>query len=59
MGRNVLDFEAHHIGKIEQGQIAHLALHLQPGPDAPDVLGLQWRFGANELAFVPRLARGG
>ena len=67
MRRNVLDLQAHHIataelavdGEIEQSKVAHLALHLQPGANGPDVLGLQGRFRANELAFVPRSASGG
>jgi len=48
VGRDVLDFEAHHIaaaqlavdGEIEQGKVAHLALHLQSRADGPDVFGL-------------------
>ena len=67
MRRDVLDFQAHHIataklavdGEIEQRKIAHLALHLQPGPDRPDMLGLQGRFRTNKLALVPRPAGGG
>jgi hypothetical protein len=67
MRRNVLDFQAHHIataklavdGEIEQSKVAHLVLHLQPGADRPDVLGLQGRFRANKLAFVPGPASGG
>ena len=67
MRRDVLDFEAHDIaaaklavdGEIEQSKVAHLALHLQSGADRPDVLGLQGRFRANKLAFVPRPSGGG
>jgi hypothetical protein len=64
MGRNVLDFEAYDIaaakltvdGEIEGRKIARLALHLQSRADGPDVLRLQRRLWANELALVPRLA---
>ena len=65
MRRNVLDFQAHHIaaaklavdGEIEQRKVAYLTLHLQPRPDRPDMLGLQGRFRADDLALVPGLAR--
>jgi hypothetical protein len=66
MGCDILDFQANHIAapkfavdsEIEQRKIAYLALHLQPGADRPDVLGLQGRFRANELALIPRPADG-
>jgi hypothetical protein len=64
MRRDVLDFQAYHIaalklavdGEIEKRKIPHFALHLQPGADRPDVLGLQGRFRADDLALVPRPA---
>jgi hypothetical protein len=67
MERDVLDFQAHHIAspklavdrEIEKREVAHLALHLEPRADCLDVLGLQGRFRADELALVPRTARGG
>jgi hypothetical protein len=67
MGRDVLDFQAHDIataklavdGEIEQSEVADLVLHLQSGADRPDVLGLQGRFRANKLTFIPGPAGGG
>lgn len=41
-------------GKIEHGKIACSALDLQLGPDRPDMLRSQRRFGAEQLALVPR-----
>jgi hypothetical protein len=66
MWRNILDFRADHIaaakltidGEIEKREVAHLAQHLQPGADGPDMFGLQWRFWPNELALIPWPAGG-
>jgi len=64
VGRDVLDFQAYQVaaaklavdGEIEQGKVAHLALHLQPGPDRPNMLGLQWRSRANKLGDLSAIA---
>jgi hypothetical protein len=61
MGRDILDFEAHYIAaaelavnrKVEQCEVADLALHLQPRPDCPNMLGLQWRFGYGNNLSAP------
>ena len=40
-------------GEIERPRTAR---HLQLGPDRANVIGLQWRFGANTLGLVRRPA---
>lgn len=60
---HILDLEADDIaaselavdGKIEHGKIACSALDLQLGPDRPDVLRPQRRFGAEQFALIPRV----
>src|SRR5437868_5543014 len=58
---DIVDFQAHNVAAaklavdrdIEERQIASSAGDLKPGPDRPDVFGLEWRFGARELPLVP------
>jgi hypothetical protein len=39
--------------EIEHGEIAYSPCNLKIGPDGPDILGSQWRFGADHLALIP------
>ena len=41
-------------GEIEQCEFPGSLIELQPNPDNPDLLQLQRRFLAEQLAFVPR-----
>jgi hypothetical protein len=59
---NILDLETDNItsselaidGEIEHREIARSALYLQLGPDRPNMLGPQRRFGAHQLSLIPR-----
>jgi hypothetical protein len=42
--------------EVEEGEFAHSALHLKPNSKCPDVLELERRLLADDLALVPRLA---
>jgi hypothetical protein len=65
VGRHVIDIEGNEItttqlavdGQIEHRQIAHTLCKLQIGPNCPDVTWSQWRFGAGDLALIPRRSR--
>ena len=39
--------------QVEHGQVANLVFILEVDSDGPDVLGLEWRLLADQLAFVP------
>ena len=45
--------------KVEQGELAYTALHLQADAQCPDVLELERCLLPNDLALVPRLAMDG
>jgi len=45
--------------ELEQGKLAHSVLHLKTDAQRPDVLELEWRLLAGDLALVPRLAMDG
>jgi len=42
--------------QIEEGELAHPALHLQANTEGPDVLELERCLPTDDLALVPRLA---
>src|SRR5665213_2156083 len=44
-------------GKVEQCELSSTAGELQANSDGPDFFQLEWGLLANELAFVPGLAR--
>src|ERR1700694_5566481 len=58
---DIVDFQAHNVAApklavdrdIEERKIASSAGDLKPGPDRPNVFGLEWRFGPGELPLVP------
>jgi hypothetical protein len=63
---DVVNLERHQIapsqlavdGEIEECQIPDPLRYLEMSANRPDVLRLEWRFGANELAPVPRIVAG-
>jgi hypothetical protein len=65
-GRDVIDFKRYDVapaqlavdGDIEQRQIAHPAVDLEPGSNGPDVLRAEWRLRAHDLSLIPRHALG-
>ena len=42
--------------KVEKGKVAGSSFDQEPGPDRPDLVWPQRRFGSNQLAFVPGCA---
>jgi hypothetical protein len=41
-------------GQVEQGQIPDAMSDLEPEPNGPDLFSFERRFGANQLALIPR-----
>jgi len=62
MRRNVLDLDADDVtapelavdGEIEHGEVTCSPLDLQLRADRPDMLGSQWRLGADQFSLIPR-----
>src|SRR5215471_1020960 len=61
---DIIDLQLHEIAtpefavdrEVEQGEVAGSALHLEPDPDRPHVLGLQRALLPNKAPFVPGIA---